>query len=277
MKNTILASAIIIMAVFLLRCNNQESADRQNPESICQKNLERCERLENEMLVCIAFVEDFISKPYFCGARWTIGYGSTVLADGKRVTKKTPAISKAKAKNLTLSHIRKHIYPFFKYVKRELSDEEILGTVMFIYNIGGENFSGYDEKHNKIPGKKASSFLTAVNKGERGIDCATKMTGFCASGNKRANGLLKRHWVQGAVFCGILTPQMLLDLQPAKFYKTKNMGNYYYLDKKRNIIREDGFYCLNFDESIQRVFIKMNAGKKKTADILDDKTLKYFR
>lgn len=154
MKNTILASAIIIMAVFLLRCNNQENADRQNPESICQKNLERCEHLENEMLVCIAFVEDFISKPYFCGARWTIGYGSTVLADGKRVTKKTPAISKAKAKNLTLSHIRKHIYPFFKYVKRELSDEEILGTVMFIITSAEKTFPDMMKNIIKFPVKK---------------------------------------------------------------------------------------------------------------------------
>lgn len=274
MKKTqcLLVCTLICYLVFHLRCSNQN----QSEDSITEVNLKKCNKLENEMLICIAYVEDFKTKPYFCGARWTIGYGSTVLDNGERVTPKTPKISKREGRELCLSHLRKHIYPFLRYVKRELSDEEILGTVMFIYNIGGENFSGYDEKHNKIPNKKEASFLTAINNGERGIDCAQKMTGFCASNGKRANGLLKRHWVQGAVFCGILTPQMLLELEPAKFYQTKNMGNYYRLDSKRNIIRNDGFYCLNFDQNIQNVFFKMNKGRKKTSDILDDITLSNF-
>ena len=217
------------------------------------------ERVQDDMFTCIAYIEGFREKPYHCGAKWTIGYGSTVYPDGKRVTRKSKPISKSYAKECVYAHLDKYVKPFIMdHVKRELSDEEMLGIALFIYNVGGENFSGYD-KDGKVVGK-ASSFLKSINRNDNSLETAKKMTGFRRSAGKRANGLLKRHWVVAGLYTGILTPNDILDLQPELFYKP-NEAFYY---KKRG----GDFWEYNFKTAKVEQFKRNNTSKKNVRAII---------
>ena len=93
------------------------------------------------------------------------------------------------------------------------------------------------------------------------------MTEYRKSAGKRANGLLKRHWVQGAAYLGILTANNIGDLEPRKFYQTKNFGNYYWVDKERQpIADENGFYKLRYDDVTINTFFNMNEGLEETVN-----------
>lgn len=194
--------------------------------------------LEDELIICIAYVEDYYSRSYFCGSRWTIGYGSTYYSDGTPV-RPYEHIDKLTAQKCVRTHLRKRVFPYInKYIKKELSRREMIATCMFVYNIGSGNF-------------KKSSFLRAVNKGLSPIECARRMTEFTKSAGKTAPGLLKRSWIQAAIYCGYITPYDLLELKPAGFYNypvstfcTKGHDGYYNYDfssKKLNKFKKDNY------------------------------------
>lgn len=101
------------------------------------------------MIACIAYVENYFPTSYFCGARWTIGYGTTGYADGKKVLP-NQRISKKEAQNCVRHHLRSYVFPVIdQYVERELSEGEMLATCLFIYNIGGGNFA--NQKGSAVP------------------------------------------------------------------------------------------------------------------------------
>lgn len=207
--------------------------------------------VEDEIIICLAYVENFKSTSYFDGSRWTIGYGSTFYANGQRV-QSNQSISMLNAQKCARSHLRKHVFPYIdKHVKRPLTRQEIIGTSMFIYNIGAGNF-------------QKSSFLQAVNDGETPYDCARKMTEFTKASGNFAPGLLKREWVQGAVYCGYITPYDILELTPAGFY---NSGlEDFYKTPQRNW---DGFYNLDYSRTNVEEFLRKNkASGKKVLDIV---------
>lgn len=259
------------------------SCQKKSQEEIAKANLEMCQKLENEIFACVAYVEDFgkgrdskrfeenaRSKPYFCGAKWTTGYGSTVYPKGTTVKKTNKPISKSYAKECAIAHLQKRVFPFIcKYVTRELSETEMLGTCMFVYNIGGENFSGFKQNGEKFG--NPSSFLQALNKGESAKKCARKMTGFRGSNGKRANGLLKRHWVQAAVFCGYITPEDLLKLKPSGFYQIKELNHFY----EKDHADKDGYFTYKHDKKSIEWF-KSQEVEKNTLLILDKNTQSYF-
>ena len=227
-----------------------------SPEEVKAQNEATYEACKEDLLTCIAFVEGFKSKPYFCGAKWTIGYGTTVFPKGTRVTKKAKPISKDYAKECVFAHCDKRIKPFIlKYVTRVLDKEEMLGTCLFVYNVGGEQFSGYRENGKKV--RKESAFLTSLNKDDDRLETCQKMTGFRASAGKRANGLLKRHWIQSAIFMGILTPEDLMNMKPAGFYQQK--VSFYYDNLKAN---KDGYWEYNFSPEKVKKFVKQNSNAK---------------
>ena len=96
--------------------------------------------IEDEIIVCLAYVEDFSSRSYFCGSKWTIGYGSTCYADGQPV-QCNQSITMFEARECARAHLRKYVFPCIDiYVKKPLNRQEIIGTSMFIYNIGSGNF-----------------------------------------------------------------------------------------------------------------------------------------
>ena len=115
--------------------------------------------------------------------------------------------------------------------------------------------TGYSAEGEKI--KEPCEFFIAVNNGDAPEECVNKMTEYRKSAGKRANGLLKRHWVQGAAYLGILTSNNIGELEPRKFYQTKNFGNYYWVDKERQPLEdENGFYKMRYDDATVNTFFK---------------------
>ncbi len=257
---------LLFAALGAKKCSpsNEEECQDNTPEDVATYNVNRACELFDELFPLIAFCEDSKGEEaYHCGARWTLAYGVTVYPDGRRV-KKGDCCSLIEAKEYCRYHVCNRVAPFLMYTTRKMEDREILGTLLFIYNVGGENFSGCS-LDGRVVGNP-SSVLQAINVGDDAQDVVNCMTGFRRSGRKLAKGLLKVRWVQGAVYMGILTSENVLALTPAKFYQTKNLGNYYELDAKRNLIEVDGFYRLRYDSITINTFFRMNApkGREKT-------------
>lgn len=243
-------------------------------EEVCDSaeafdNVARADSLSEDIFSFICLVEGGVlnektGENYHCGARWTTWYGVTTTPEGK-LLKKGQRIPKATAKAWSFEHLRKNVYPFLVYFKHKLTDEQIIGICLFVYNVGGEALTGYSAEGEKV--KEPCEFFIAVNNGDAPEECVNKMTEYRRSAGKRANGLLKRHWVQGAAYLGILTAKNIGELEPRKFYQTKNFGNYYWVDKERQPLEdENGFYRLRYDDVIINNFFNMNEGVNVTVN-----------
>lgn len=252
------------------------NTDKQENEEVCDSdsvetfdNVARADALSEDIFSFICLVEGGVlnektGENYHCGARWTTWYGVTTTPDGK-LLKKGQRIPKATAKAWAFYHLRKNVYPFLAYFDHKLTDEQIIGICLFAYNVGGEALTGYSAEGEKI--KEPCEFFIAVNNGDAPEECVNKMTEYRKSAGKRANGLLKRHWVQGAAYLGILTSNNIGELEPRKFYQTKNFGNYYWVDKERQPLEdENGFYKMRYDDFIINNFFNMNEGKDVTVN-----------
>lgn len=252
------------------------NTDKQENEEVCDSdsvetfdNVARADALSEDIFSFICLVEGGVlnektGENYHCGARWTTWYGVTTTPDGKFL-KKGQRIPKATAKAWAFYHLRKNVYPFLAYFDHKLTDEQIIGICLFAYNVGGEALTGYSAEGEKI--KEPCEFFIAVNNGDAPEECVNKMTEYRKSAGKRANGLLKRHWVQGAAYLGILTSNNIGELEPRKFYQTKNFGNYYWVDKERQPLEdENGFYKMRYDDFIINNFFNMNEGVDVTVN-----------
>lgn len=234
-------------------------SNRTDRSQVVSLNGKTYHGLEDRLIACIAYVENYFPTSYFCGARWTIGYGTTGYANGKKVLP-GQKISKREARECVRQHLRSHVFPVVdQYVERELSEEEMLATCLFVYNIGGGNFAG--KKGNGRP----CAFLKALNDNESPQECARKMTEFYRSAGKKVNGLLKRRWVEGALFCGYLTAEDILQLEPAGFYNSRSLNDYYTSSRPDR----DGFYSYRFDRDTVKRFLDQNRGTdKRVIDII---------
>lgn len=71
---------------------------------------------------------------------WTIGYGTTVYADGVKVVK-GDTISEEDAMYELQHHVNEMVIPVLQdYVKVELTQQQIDSLASFIYNVGAGNF-----------------------------------------------------------------------------------------------------------------------------------------
>lgn len=246
---------------------NEEIYDSDSVETF--DNVARADALSEDIFSFICLVEGGIlnektGENYHCGARWTTWYGVTTTPEGK-LLKKGQRIPKATAKAWAFYHLRKNVYPFLAYFDHKLTDEQIIGICLFAYNVGGEALTGYSVQGEKL--KEPCEFFIAVNNGDAPEECVNKMTEYRKSAGKRANGLLKRHWVQGAAYLGILTSNNIGELEPRKFYQTKNFGNYYWVDKERQPLEdENGFYKMRYDDATVNTFFNMNEGVNVTVN-----------
>lgn len=270
------AAALVLVGMYLfitLPTSCSLNSEKQEDKEVCDSvetfdNVARADALSEDIFSFICLVEGGVLKKtgenYHCGARWTTWYGVTTTPDGKFL-KKGQIIPKAQAKAWSFEHLHKHVYPFLKYFSHKLSDEQIIGICLFVYNVGGEALTGYSADGEQV--KEPCEFFKAVNNGLAPEECVNKMTEYRKSAGKRANGLLKRHWVQGAAYLGILTANNIGDLEPRKFYQTKNFGNYYWVDKERQpVADENGFYKLRYDDATVNTFFNMNEGVDVTVN-----------
>lgn len=83
-------------------------------------------------------IEGVYLKPYACPAKIaTIGIGSTVYEDGRRVTLKDPPITRDRAVALCAYHLRKRCLPVILKHCPELDTPRRLAAVLsFCYNVG---------------------------------------------------------------------------------------------------------------------------------------------
>lgn len=86
-------------------------------------------------------IEGFRAKPYACPAGVpTIGIGSTVYEDGRRVTLLDPPITRERAVALCAYHLRKRCLPIILKHCPELDTPRRLAAVLsFCYNVGEGN------------------------------------------------------------------------------------------------------------------------------------------
>jgi len=268
---------LILAAVGIIKnckkCDGEAETAPAPDRSSVEYNVQRATELLENMFLFVAYVEDDKgckeTGTYFCGARWTAAYGVTVKPDGSLV-RKGEKVSRAQAKEWAMHHLRKQVVPFLSHADGvKLSDEKLYMIMLVIYNMGGELVTGYDRFGNK-QGEPAA-FFVALNEGKPVEEVANLLTRYRKSAGKRAPGLLKRHWVEGAIGLGIITPENVLNLRPVQFYETKNFGNYYWLTKKRDLVEKKGLYQLRYDELIINTFFNMNEarnGQKSVRDIL---------
>jgi lysozyme len=102
----------------------------------------------------IAPFEGFKPKPYLCPANvWTIGYGTTVYPDGRRVGPHDPPIDKAKALALLQADVGKRWSDLKRSLHRPPTIYQAAAMLSLAYNIGVGAFAG-------------SSVCTAFNAGD---------------------------------------------------------------------------------------------------------------
>lgn len=98
----------------------------------------------------IKFFEGFKSKPYLCPANVpTIGYGSTMYADGKKVKLSDSNVTELKAEELLKNTLATYENVVLKNIKIPLKQQEFDALVSHTYNTGGSQtlFKMVNEKN----------------------------------------------------------------------------------------------------------------------------------
>lgn len=138
--------------------------------------------------LCRTF-ENCVLHPYECPAgRWTIGIGSTRLADGSPVCATTPPITKAEAEALLQAMLRSIAAQIDGMVHVPLSDDEAGALLSFAYNLGTEDL-------------RSSTLLKLLNRGDR-AGAAAQFALWCHGGSEVLPGLVRRRAAEAALFSG---------------------------------------------------------------------------
>lgn len=131
--------------------------------------------------------EGFRSKPYLCSAGVpTIGIGSTVYPDGKKVTLKDKEITLVQAYEYLKAHMGKDIPKVEALVKVPLNDNQFGALVSFVYNLGA--------------GALGSSTLLKKLNAKDYSGAAEEFLKWDFAGGKRLAGLTRRRQAERALF-----------------------------------------------------------------------------
>ena len=104
--------------------------------------------------------EGYSAKPYLCPAGVpTIGYGSTVYPNGKRVSNSDPAITKEEATEMLIQTVKDIEIQLKNILAVQLNEHQFAALLSFTYNVGIGNLSkstllglvNTDSKHPQIP------------------------------------------------------------------------------------------------------------------------------
>ncbi|SCY94674.1 lysozyme [Flavobacterium caeni] len=144
----------------------------------------------------IADFEGFRSKPYLCSAGVpTIGYGTTIYPNGRKVTMKDPEISKA-----TAFGYLKFIADLFardvtSLVKSKINQSQFNALVSFAYNLGS------DIDADDIPeGLGDSTLLKKVNRNPSDPAIASEFAKWNKASGKVSSGLVKRRAKEAKIY-----------------------------------------------------------------------------
>ena len=112
---------IAVLSVAFTSCENKSEIEGKltnGPElTVAEYNVARANSLLDEIFMFVALVEGDYGegKPYFCGARWTMWYGTTMKPDGTRVKRYDKPVDRETGKEWAYAHIEKYVIPFFQF------------------------------------------------------------------------------------------------------------------------------------------------------------------
>ena len=139
--------------------------------------------------------EGFFSAPYRCPAGIpSVGYGSTRLLDGSRVTMDSPKVTKNEAKALLRRHLDHVEAAILQLIRVSLNENEFSSLCSWTYNLGS--------------GRLQSSTLRAkLNRNNR-LGAANEFPKWRRAGGKIMRGLVIRRERERRLF---LTPEKIGD------------------------------------------------------------------
>ena len=145
----------------------------------------------------ICSYEGFESAPYQDASPrkvWTIGYGSTYLADGSPVTSDTPAMTQEEAMALMAPIVAKTLGAVRGMVHSTITNNQAAALTSFAYNEGTQRL-------------RSSSLMVAVNQGKM-QEAADYFLQYVYAGGKVLPGLVQRRKHERQWF---LTPDLTPD------------------------------------------------------------------
>lgn len=128
----------------------------------------------------IKFFEGFYSNSYLCPAGvWTIGYGTTIYPNGKRVKKGDKAITRDQAVEYLKHDLLGAERDVDGLTVDSINQNQFDSLVSFVYNCGKGNFA-------------SSTLLKKVNKNPNDKAIAKEFDKWIYGNGKKLNGLIKR-------------------------------------------------------------------------------------
>ena len=224
-----------------------------------QYNTGRFDELIDDIVVTIAYTSGFNNESYPTGERFAYGFNNTVV--GKRLVKDGESTTKENARDITVKHLKQHVRPFLSYVTREMTDGEIIAVASFMYNVGGEAFTGYTADGKKV--KKPSRLLVAINDGELTEVSARYFTGFRSCGGMIHDGLLKLRWLQAALFADVVTPDDLRKANAVGIFGMRIPCLF-----ENGCPDKDGYYTPKLTSETAEKVLKQKGIGQKTEDLL---------
>lgn len=124
--------------------------------------------------------EGFYSKPYICPAGVpSIGWGTTIYPNGKKVTMKDKAITEAEATEYLKHDLKGAERDVDGLTIDTITQNQFDALCSFVYNVGKGNFA-------------SSTLLKKVNKNPNDKTIAKEFAKWIYGGGKILNGLVRR-------------------------------------------------------------------------------------
>ena len=136
--------------------------------------------------ICKTF-EGFRPRPYLCPAGVpTIGFGSTMYPDGRRVTLKDPPITIQEAESLLLWELKRSQAATLRYCPVLRDDPPRQGAIIdFVYNLG--------------PGRLQASTLRRRINQQDWLEAKRELMKWVRAGGRVLPGLVKRRAIEASL------------------------------------------------------------------------------
>lgn len=142
----------------------------------------------NRCIKLIAEFEGFMAKPYICsGGVNTIGYGTTVYPNGKKVQMTDRAISVNEAEAYLMHDIQSFGRRVDKLVLSNVNQNQFDALVSFAYNVGIGNLA-------------KSTLLRKVNINPHNLTITDEFMKWNKAGGKVLNGLTRRRRAEATLY-----------------------------------------------------------------------------
>lgn len=117
----------------------------------------------------------------------TIGYGTTLYPNGKRVTMQDPVITTGDASQFLIHEIEQKATAVSNMVKVSINDNEYAALVCFAYNVG-------------VGALQGSTLLKLLNAGTDRVAVADQFLRWNKAGGKELPGLTRRRQAERSLF-----------------------------------------------------------------------------